>query len=93
MEASRIVELTSQISVNSTKIDRYLSAHGLPYPSFDIDNPTRLQLSEDIETARSITLDASLELYNLLLGPKELLHNQVVSRALTRWQMYEAFIL
>ena len=93
MDASRIVELALRISANSAKIDRYLSQHGLPHPSFDVDGPMRLQLSEDVEAARSITLDASLELYNLLLGPKELLHNQVVSRGSTHRQLHKAFIL
>lgn len=80
MDASRIVTLASQISKNTARIDRYLTAHKLPFPSFHIQGPTSLELSDDVENARSVVLDATLELYNLLLGPKGILHNQVVSR-------------
>lgn len=79
MDASRIVELAAQISENTARIDRYLTAHKLPFPSFHVEGPARLQLSEDVEDARNITMDASLELYSLLLGPRGILHNQVVS--------------
>lgn len=77
VSGSRILELALNISVSSAKIHNYLSEHALPLPSFDIESPTAILLSEEVESARSMALDASLELYNLLLGPKELLHNQV----------------
>lgn len=70
---SRIAELATQISSNTQKIDEYLAANSLPFPSFEEDGPVQLNLSAEIESARSTVLNASIELQALLKGPDELL--------------------
>ena len=71
--ASRIAELAAQISSNSQKIDDYLSSNKLPQPSFDEDGPVKLNLSGEVELARSAVLNATAELQALLQGPDQLL--------------------
>jgi hypothetical protein len=71
--ASRIAELATQISSNSQRIDDYLAANKLPPPSFDEDGPVKLNLSIEIERARSAVLNATAELQALLQGPDQLL--------------------
>lgn len=70
---SRIVELTTIISVNTAKIDQYISKNNLPQPSFDVDGPVSLNLPQNLQEIREDVLNASLELSELLLGPKEVI--------------------
>ena len=76
---SRIVELSSLIATNTASIHSYLALHNLSFPSFDTNAPLKLALPEDLENARSIVLDATLELRELMLGPREMFHNNGVS--------------
>ncbi|KAL8710084.1 MAG: hypothetical protein Q9225_007362 [Loekoesia sp. 1 TL-2023] len=67
---SKIVQLAKQILENTSRLDEYLQQKNLPSPSFDEDGPVDFGIeSEEIEKAREVALDSSLELYNLLLGP------------------------
>lgn len=76
---SRIVELTTIISVNTAKIDRYISENNLPQPSFDVNGPASLTLPQDLQDIREDVLNASLELSELLLGPKEVIADYQVN--------------
>lgn len=75
---SRIQELSNIIATNSRLVDEYLTKSGTPHPSFDYEAPTTLNFPGDIENARTEVLEASLELHELLLGAKELLHTHKV---------------
>ena len=68
---SRLAELASSISANTTKIDDYLTSNNLPKPSFEIDSPVDLKLPKDIWTAQDAVLGESTELKELLLGPRQ----------------------
>ncbi|KAF2236496.1 putative O-methyltransferase [Viridothelium virens] len=68
---SRIVELSSIVASNTLKLDQYFASAGVPTPSFDIDAPVNIPLPPDLESLRESILDASTELNELLLGPRE----------------------
>lgn len=70
---SRIAELSSRISSSTKRIEEYLAANSLPYPSFDEDGPVTFGLSAEVEAARSAVLNATAELQALLTGPDALL--------------------
>lgn len=70
MPPSRIAELASLIQSNTAKVDAHFHDHHLPLPSFDEDGPVDFQIqSQDIQDARAMAMEASLELHDLLLGP------------------------
>lgn len=80
MSGTRIAVLAAIISTNTTKIDDYLKSHGLPPPSFHVDHPADLCIPPDaidIDKARKVTLEASIELQDLLQGPTSLLQPAV----------------
>ena len=69
--ASRMLELATQIVENTTIVNDYLIASNHPQPSFNIDGPTDLVLkSTDAEKARMACIGASIELQDLMQGPK-----------------------
>ena len=79
---TRIAELASIISENTTKLDDYLRAHGLPTPSFDVNAPAHTPIPPEatsVEAARRNAIEASLELSDLLQGSTALLRPQVWS--------------
>ena len=70
MTSTRITQLAVRIQENTLKIDHYMSRKGLPSPSFDEDGPVDFKItSPEIEEARMIAIDSTLELHQLLLGP------------------------
>ncbi len=70
MPSSRIAELAALVQSNTDKVDRYLREHHLPSPSFDEDGPVDFGIeSKEIQDARTVAMDASMELHELLLGP------------------------
>ena len=70
MSSSMITELTTIVQANTAKVDGYLQERGLPFPSFDVDGPVDFKIETDeIQEARNAAMEASLELYDLLLGP------------------------
>ena len=71
-----MAQLAAVTSTNTAKVDNYLESHGLPGPSFDVDAPLDLgipQEATDIEDARKVTLEATIELQDLLQGSTSLL--------------------
>jgi len=94
---SRIVELATLIFANTEKIEEYLIANSLPLPSFDEDGPVTLQLSPELQAARSAALNATTELHALLQSPDELLRPIVCLLPLsfiawyTMCHVYEAY--
>lgn len=81
---TRIVELANRIAANTAVLNDYLTAHGLPTPSFDLNGPkdTLVPKEEtDIEAARVAIIDDAQELRRLVLGPREYLMSYTVSLA------------
>ncbi len=68
-QPSRIGELASIIAVNTAIYDKYICSQGFPSPSFDINTPLKLDLSDEASLARDAVLEASTELQALLHGP------------------------
>lgn len=77
--SSRIAELASIISINTTKINDYLQTHNLPQPSFDVNGPVQpiLAGNSELEDARLRAVEASIELQQLLQGADKLLLPEV----------------
>jgi hypothetical protein len=74
MRANRIVELTTLISENTQKIDDYFVANGLPTLSFDPDAPLDFPVptsNKEIQHARRVVVNATQELHDLMVGPRE----------------------
>ena len=69
MTVSRILELSSIIATNTQKIDAFLTFHGHPHPTFDVDGPLELNLSDHLRSCQDSVLDATMELNSLMLGP------------------------
>lgn len=71
---TRISELSARIAANTAKVDDYLSSQSLPTPSFDehanLQSPIPNDES-DIEAARQAVIEDTLELRQLMLGPRE----------------------
>ncbi|KAI0379464.1 S-adenosyl-L-methionine-dependent methyltransferase [Hypomontagnella monticulosa] len=71
---SRITELSARIAANTAKVDEYFTTHSLPTPSFDAGAPSEslIPASEpDIRAARQSVIHDTLELHQLMLGPRE----------------------
>jgi hypothetical protein len=60
-----------------------LDENVLPHPSFHVDGPAELGLPPEIEQSRTMALQASQELNDLLQKPKDLLFNHQVCNALS----------
>ena len=90
-QQARILELASQISKDTAKVNDYLVSQGLPQPSFGIDGPVNLSLeSPEAEAARLDTIGASMELADLLQGPVACLRpaiNASSLEAIYRWNI------
>jgi len=61
----RIVELASKIQASVAQLQSVLDAKGVPSPSFDENAPDRLP--REATEAQDAVLDATQELYDLLL--------------------------
>jgi hypothetical protein len=71
---TRIVELTAIISENAQKIDQYFAANNLPPLSFDSDAPLDFPVpssNKEIQHARRAVVNATQELHDLMVGPRE----------------------
>ena len=79
---SRITKLAGVIAKKTAELDSFLLSRNLPFPSFEIDAPLDFRLPEELESTRSLVIDASTELKELLLGPTELLLSNVVRSVL-----------
>ncbi|OTB08347.1 hypothetical protein M426DRAFT_263629 [Hypoxylon sp. CI-4A] len=70
----RIAELSARIAANTARVDSYLTEHSLPTPSFGVDAPPHSLVpatEPDIEAARQAVINDTLELHQLMLGPRE----------------------
>lgn len=70
----RIMELASTIMTSVTQLQKILSSLNITTPSFDEDAPTTLP--HEASDIRDAVLDATSELYDLLLDPLTLLHEK-----------------
>ncbi|KUI56382.1 6-hydroxytryprostatin B O-methyltransferase [Cytospora mali] len=99
MATSRIVELSQRIAVYTATVHDYLASHNLPEPSFALDAPLVSvipQANADLVKARQEVINDTLELRQLMLGPKEHLisfsENDLVSQqAVARFNLAQAF--
>jgi hypothetical protein len=72
--ASRIIQLSTTISQNTEKFDRWIRDNNRPQPSFSADGPLfDDSFPPEIESARVLIQDASLELSELVQGPRAVL--------------------
>jgi len=76
---SRITELAAIISTNTSKINKYLQINNLPQPSFDINAPIQPIPRDvpEIDEARILVEEASIELQQLIRGVDSLLLPEV----------------
>ena len=76
MEAlTQIQQLAKTISEGSDLINSHIQDNHLPQPSFDVDGPVHVRYGapgNPAEDARINTINACLELSELLLGPSQL---------------------
>ena len=71
---SQIVKLAKQILANVNDVDGYLGSSNLAQPSFDVNGPADFTIkSAKVEASRISAIEATMELQDLLLGPKMLL--------------------
>jgi hypothetical protein len=94
MTSSRIVELSTRIAANTTKLNEYLVSHDLPTPSFDIDGPKDNLVPKEeleVEAARVAIIDDTQELRRLVLGPREYLMSYTVCHDLN-WSVSRTWL-
>ncbi|KAF2973069.1 hypothetical protein GQX73_g501 [Xylaria multiplex] len=89
---TRIALLSTIIQKNIEIIDAYFDSNGLPSPSFDQDYPS--DLAPEIHGARNAVLEATDELSDLMLGPRQIAechppqHTSLVGiQAINRWNV------
>ena len=71
---SRIAELTAIISENTQKVDQYFAANNLSPLSFGSDGPLDFPVpssNKEIQHARRVVVNATQELHDLMVGPRE----------------------
>ena len=79
MPPSRIAELASIISSNTSQVDDYISTHGLPPLSFEPNGSLKPDtLPHGIQSAQNAILEATDELNALMLGPEGILRQHLV---------------
>lgn len=74
MASSRIIELTEVIASNTKKIDEFFKAEGKPDLSFNADAPGDFPVPNtniEIQQARRAVVNATQELHDLMVGPRE----------------------
>lgn len=73
MAVSRIVELSQRIAANTSSVNNKLITISIPEPSFSVNAPLEAIISQDdteVDKARQEVIKDTLELHQLLLGPK-----------------------
>jgi hypothetical protein len=89
-------ELSWTITKNASIVSQYLGSNGLPQPSFNGDGPETVLPGDSpqaIQQARQKLIAASLELYQLAVGPSEFLPNLATGVYLTSPQIYGTGVL
>ena len=69
--SSRSTTPAANITDGVNVLNTYLAENDLPHPSFDANGPADLQLSSEVEDTVLSVLNSTLELCDLLRGPKE----------------------
>ncbi|OCK75619.1 O-methyltransferase [Lepidopterella palustris CBS 459.81] len=72
--SSRLIELTSIIAIQTKKVDDYFAQNGLPGLSFDPNAPADFPVPNsnlEIQEARRKVVNATQELHDLMVGPRE----------------------
>jgi hypothetical protein len=91
METSRIIQLAQSIASNTAFIDGYIRENNLPQPSFEADGPSAFLEDATAETkkAKNNTIEALIELKQLLEGPMKLLlpEVRVSNQTIPRWEI------
>ena len=77
--SSRILELASTIQTHTNELDSYITSQGLPSPSWDLDTPPVLLLSNMAQASRNALLESIEELKALILGPVEFILNKATN--------------
>jgi len=75
---TRIAELSTLISTHISKIDSWFIEHKVETPSFSANYSPDHNLPPEIEKSRSIVLNATQELNELLQGPRDHIFNHTV---------------
>ena len=82
MTSSRILELASIITSKTSEIDTYLSTHGLPPLSLDLnEDPQEYTFPDSVQRAQDAVLQATDELHAHMLGPFGILMQETVCLA------------
>jgi hypothetical protein len=72
--SSRLTELTDLISTNTKTIEQYFADNNLPSLSFDITAPKDFPVptaNAALQQARRTVINATQELHDLIVGPRE----------------------
>ena len=77
-ETTSWTEKAAEISKQATWISNYVQSHGLPIPSFSLDEPQDFLITDEaIQNARSALIDACRELLEAAIGPTALLKFEI----------------
>lgn len=71
---SRLTELTNIIATETKKIDQFFAKNSIPHLSFDPDAPADFPVpssNAEIQEARRTVVNATKELHDLMVGPRE----------------------
>ncbi|KAJ8130720.1 hypothetical protein O1611_g2906 [Lasiodiplodia mahajangana] len=82
MDVPHIVALATRIAANTSKVGEYLTANNMPQPSFDVNAPLYGAVPEtvpEMANLRRAILQDTVELRDLMLGPRDYLLSFVVS--------------
>jgi len=82
LDNQSIESLCEDILRNTRKVANYLRTNGLPFPSFSIDAPNGSGIrpeETEIQQARLKVIDDTLQLRNLMLGPRDYLQSTMVN--------------
>ena len=81
MTLTRITQLAQRIAAKTAIVNDYFELHGFPTPSFDIHGPQRIAIPPqvtEVASAHGEVLEATKELYDLMLGPSSVLMETIV---------------
>ncbi|KAI1104559.1 S-adenosyl-L-methionine-dependent methyltransferase [Jackrogersella minutella] len=72
MAPSKMMVLAQKISTETEKVEAYFQENGLQAPSFDVDAPSNFSgMPDDIARSRREIIQATKELQDLMVGPRE----------------------
>jgi len=74
---SRIAALAALIQKNTTILDDYMTANGIPTPSFDESYPAVVPLPKDMADVRDALLEATDELHFLVKDPVTTVYHEI----------------